>query len=455
MRGQGLAVRAPAAAAAGPYRALVHNQKLLSGFEKGPRWDPAFWYLFPEGYYPVHVVADVFVQCAGGLPELVFMSRRYRRTDLNYSKYMRVEVLQGYGGAPVHTLPPGVWEDSGHYESSSIGRYALPPSHHYACEQPWPSLGGAPPRPVYLRVTYNGTQALFNATRSPEPPPSQFAMVGIFSFSHYLLPLWMSYWRALGCDTFYLFYNGPPQHVPLLQQELQGFEGSVVLINWQVIHWLSTEPDDITHGQPIAINSAFQRWRHLHAFMAFYDTDELLVTPGHNSLGDFVAAYSALRGPFTALRSMCSWSLLTNLSQHNLSSIADVRLEHLAVLPSVRSLPGGREKYLLNVSAAAQWGVRFINLHGVYSHQSNRPGDAEVMVPEGALPAYHMHLLNKDQQDTSQKNDYREVFVPKPGQEIKDNHLQELVVRAVKRRISRKEEEGRRRRAARGLAAGP
>ena len=475
VRGASAAGSAAAAAAAGagtagapgarpaPFRALLHNHKLLHGYEKGKRWDPGFWYYYEAGWYPIHVVADLFVACedAARGPTLVVMSRRYRHTpQLNHSELL-LEVVGGGGGARV-ALGPGEWEDSGLYESVAIGRYALPAhASAGAAAACTAAAASAAAPPLTLRLFLNtsfdysayfyedlpdrppegfykgAAEAYFNVTRSPEPPPSDFAMVAIFSFSHYLLPLWMNYWRAIGVDTFYLFFNGSPEHLPALQREVADFEGSVVIVSWQVIHWLTTEPDDITHGQPIAINSAFQRWRHLHKFMAFYDTDELLVTPHHDSLQHFVEAYRAFRGPVTALRSMCSWAMLTNLTDHNITSVAHVRLEHLASLPVLRGPPGGREKYLINVSAAAEYGVRFVNLHGVYSHQGHfGPGSAEVMVPEGSLPAYHLHLLNKDGGDDSQKNDSREVFMPAKGKEIQDHHLRDLIRRALAWRIA-------------------
>ena len=443
-----------------PFRALVHNVKLLHGFEKGRRRDPGFWYHYEAGWYPIHVAADVFIDCQPPTPTLVVMSRLYRQTpQLNHSALV-VEVVEE--GRERHFPLRGAWENSGAYESVAIGRYALPA--HASREAALACAGGAPP-PVRLRLFYNvsidyssylwedapdrppasldlgPSERYVNVTRSPEPPRSDFAMVAIFSFSHYLLPLWMNYWRLLGVDTFYLFYNGSPAHIPELQRELAAFESSVVVVSWQVIHWLTTQPDDITHGQPIAINSAFQRWRHLHRFMAFYDTDELLLTPSHDDLRHYLIAFRAAHGPaVVAYRSMCSWAMLTNLTQHGLADVTSVRLEHLAALPVQRGPAGGREKYILNVSAALEWGVRFINIHGVYSHQAPGPGNAVVLAPEGATPAYHLHLLNKATGDDSQKNDFREVFMPRQGEEISDHHLRDLIQRAIRRRLARRRE---------------
>ena len=120
------------------------------------------------------------------------------------------------------------------------------------------------------------------------------------------------------------------------------------------------------------------------------------------------------------------------------ATVADLNVTAFATVGVQRArVPGGREKYLVNVTAAAEYGIRFVNLHGVYSHQGHfGPGSAEVMAPEGSLPAYHLHLLNKDVGDDSQKNDSREVFMPAKGKEIQDHHLRDLIRRALAWRIA-------------------
>lgn len=226
-------------------------------------------------------------------------------------------------------------------------------------------------------------------------------MVAVFSFTRYLLPLWLSYWHALGVDTFYLFYNGDtenPTNVTRVLEELEGFRGSVVVMDWSVMHWIETDGSDVTCGQPIAINSALLRWRHLHQFLTFYDTDEFLTLPKHTNLHHLVHAWSTRVGPIFALRTMCSWGML-NLTGTRHASITDVQLQHLVEIPVVRGPPAGREKYILNCSAVDAWGVKHINLHGVYTHQvtggGGSVGEPDLLIPaDGEFTAYHLHLLN-------------------------------------------------------------
>ena len=444
---------APALASGGrapPYRAFMTNQRMDSGTELGDLdYHPYFQYtLFPpEGAYPVTVVADAFVQCAGPTaPSLVLMSRHYRRTpDLNHT-LVSVELLPQAGGQQrqqqqLLQLPPGDWFFSRNYETLAVGTFPLPAGPAaLACNS-------TAPQPLPLRVTYRNTSALLTAARSPHPPPSQFAMVAIFSFSRFLLRLWLEYYYALGVDTFYLFYNGDkinPTNVTRVTEELAGFRGAVVLVEWSMLHWIMTDTRDITCGQPVAINDALQRWRHLHQFMLFYDLDEFLVLPRHASLARFVADYSAQVEPIVALRSMCSWGQLNLTSPRaaaaNISTIADVALEHLAWLPVERGRPGGREKYMLNTSAVDAWGVRAINLHGVYSHQGaggaggGRSGEPSILPGEGGFAGYHLHLLNTP--DDSRRMDSREVFLSKTP--ILNDELAQAVRKGLVERVRAK-----------------
>jgi hypothetical protein len=229
--GAGSSSSAAAAAAAGSasqhFRALINIHKLQVGTEIGPIYHPHFSNnLFPpDGAYPVLVVADAFLSCRPGKKAVVLMSRHFqRRPDLDHA-LLAVEVLPAAGSsaAPLQ-LPPCSWFIERHYETVAIG--------HCAYDAGALCLPGAQGH-VSLRVTYNASvaEAIFNVTAPPEPPASDFAMVTVFSFSRFLLPLWMQYWRALGVDTFYLFYNGPTEDVHKLQAEVASFEGSVVVIN--------------------------------------------------------------------------------------------------------------------------------------------------------------------------------------------------------------------------------
>ena len=190
-----------------------------------------------------------------------------------------------------------------------------------------------------------------------------------------------------------------------------------------MLHWILTDTRDNTHGQPIAINSAVQRWRHLHKWMAFYDTDEFLVLPRHTNVAHFVAAFAAGVEPIVGLRTTCAWGMVNltgpEAAALNVSGIAQVTLAHMATLPVDRGPPGSREKYWVNTSALDAWGVRNVNLHGVYSHQGaggGRAGQVVILQAEGGFAGYHLHLLNTI--DDSRRMDSREVYMPRvPGRE--------------------------------------
>jgi hypothetical protein len=206
-----------------------------------------------------------------------------------------------------------------------------------------------------------------------------------------------------------------------------------------MLHWILTDTRDNTYGQPIAINSAVIRWHHLHKWMAFYDTDEFLVLPHHTNIRHFVAAFAASVEPIVGLRTTCAWGMVNLTGPEavaaNVSVITQVTLAHMATLPVDRGVPGSREKYWVNTSALDAWGVRNVNIHGVYSHQGpggGGVGQVVILMPEGAFAAYHLHLLNTISDE--RKNDYREVFMPK--RPIRDAAVNDMVRRAVVARVA-------------------
>jgi hypothetical protein len=216
-----------------------------------------------------------------------------------------------------------------------------------------------------------------------------------------------------------------------------------------MLHWILTDTRDNTYGQPIAINSAVVRWRHLHKWIAFYDTDEFLVLPHHTNLRHFVAAFSAAVEPIVGLRTVCAWGMLNltgpEAAAANVSHISQVTLAHLATLPVDRGRPGSREKYFVNATALSAWGVRNVNIHGVYSHQGQgggRDGQVVILQTEGAFAAYHLHLLNTVSDE--RKGDYREVFMPKVP--TRDASVNDFVRRAVVARVAERKRARRRER---------
>jgi hypothetical protein len=209
----------------------VRIHKLQHGTEKGNEYHPYFQYsLFPpDGAYPVLVVADAFLTCRSGPRGIVLMSRHFqRRPDLDHAL---LRVVVEVPGSPPLALPPCDWYIDRNYETVAIGRCAYDPGELCA-----PGAAGRlpPPAPLPIRVTYNGSAevtAVFELSAPPEPPPSDFAMVAVFNhFSAYFLPLWMAYWRALGVDTFYLFFNDAEAELSALQAAVAGFDSSVVIV---------------------------------------------------------------------------------------------------------------------------------------------------------------------------------------------------------------------------------
>jgi hypothetical protein len=286
----------------------------------------------PDGWYPALIVADAFLQCDGvPSPSIVLMGRHYKqRPDHNHSA---VRLIVKFDGVERELI--GSWYETRNYESVAIGTFPLPAD--------WRVCGAADLKAKSLDTTidYFGNTTNFQLVRTAAPPRSTWAMVAVFSFSRHLLRMWMTYWHTIGVDTFYLYYNGNSEDIPTIERELADMPFSIVIVDWQVLHWIMTDVEDITCGQPIAINEAVLRWGHNHDFMAFYDTDEFLVTPDSDDLNHFVQRFTKTNGPFLALRSMCAWSMLNATT---IGTIANATLPDLVKLNIERGPASGREK---------------------------------------------------------------------------------------------------------------
>ena len=279
-----------------------------------------------------------------------------------------------------------------------------------------------------------------------------WAWVGVVPLATGLVKFCALY-PLLGINTFYFFYNGPPEDIPALNASLVGLRAHVVWVQWPLLHWVITDSRDITHGQPMAITDCLQRWRERHEFMFFYDLDEFLVLPRHDGIGAFMDEYLATDhggGPVVALRTQSAWAMF-NLTAPGSPNIAQLNVSDFDALPIHRGAPSGREKYWLNTSgwrvAFSGWGseefrtwpahpVHHLNLHGVYAAQE---GDvAHVRILQGAagrFPAYHLHLLNTRSPERTQ--DGRDAFFPKHP--VRDEEAGPFVRRMLLRRLAERE----------------
>ena len=416
------------------------------------------------GLYPVLAIADAFLQCSRGTPAVYTTGRTYRRTELNHSE------VELWAEDPVtgarEQLIVGPWAIGSQYESSAFGIYtgalvtaacasqrggaAAAHSLRNVSGSIANSDSDAGTQPaLVITASYRGATSTFPLHHNPEPPRTNIAMVGCFAIDRYLLRLWLDYYVALGVETFYLYPNtvkgvhpNPVDEEPSEEQVRDveaiaaGVAAHVVIVRWNILHWIQTDTNDITHGQPMAINNALQRWRHLHEWMLFYDLDEFFVAPRYDSLASFFSAHAAATGPIFALRTPCAWARFDlNESLPDGPNIRDMQLQDFVTRRVIRHIkPGGREKYALNVTAGDAHGLVFINIHGPYSHMKmpcEYSACAENLVSgEGptADGPYHLHLLNRA--DSWRNADSREVFLL-PEKQQDDTRIADYVRRAI------------------------
>lgn len=356
-----------------------------------------FHLLHHPGGYPQFLFVDLFLSRG----ELCLISRHYRSSPVDFASI--TVGVQGRGGKLVASeLTFDEWHSFELYESSMLGVMRRPEFHNVAS--------------LNVSVTYGDQTKQLVVSQTPEGRPTRFAMCTIFHTDRHLLPMWATYWAAMGVGSFYMYYNGPEEDIPMLQDMVYGLPANVVIIHWPYLYWIP-EQSDPHHGQPMGINNCYYRWRHLHELMFFFDLDELIVLPQHNDLNHFLDDWPE---PFTSIRSQMAW---TKLQLDTLQIKAeDVRLKHLAMAPVIRGpVRGDREKYCINTTA----GVHTLNVHGVYTKGTVPIGYMEqIMAPHDKM--YHVHFVNVG------RDRERENLLPPPAERVVDDKIQLFVTEAAR-----------------------
>ena len=189
----------PAAApAAGRYwrGPAVTVQSLQYGTELGDAdYDGYFEkVLFKDthGAYPLMIVADIFFHCPTSAVHVI--SRYYKRSPQaqNFSE-MLVAVVEPATGAHTPLAAQG-WHVESNYETSAVGIFPVPAARGPGglCD-PNPATR-APTMQVHVAFREASKTFTLAPPPEPQPPPTVFSMVAVFSFNHYMLQLWVDYW---------------------------------------------------------------------------------------------------------------------------------------------------------------------------------------------------------------------------------------------------------------------
>jgi len=144
-----------------------------------------------HGAYPLMIVGDIFFHCPTSAVHVI--SRYYKRSPQaqNHSE-MQVVVEDPASGKHVHLAAEG-WYVEDAYETSAVGIFPYPAAS---------GTGGLCDPSQATRATGMLTHVTFKTANKtfllgpplPEPPPTRFSMVAVFSFNSYMLQLWVQYW---------------------------------------------------------------------------------------------------------------------------------------------------------------------------------------------------------------------------------------------------------------------
>jgi hypothetical protein len=358
---------------------------------RGEAYFDAMKKLFPDslGSFPVWSVTDAFLNCGGPFaPSVILTGRKYKTVDVTHGRFISARVFSQKTKATANCVS---WKYSpGNTERSAFCEYKAPMLKDIC------AMKTARPE-LWLTVDAMG-QTMTASLSSIQPPPSPYAMVAMFNDDLYFLSVWLEYYIALGVGTFYLYPNemdGGRADAQLneVRRITAKVAAHVVIIDWKYLHKVVSDAEDVTYSQPMAYNNAFLRWSHAHEWMLFYDINEFLVLPGYEGLADFFGSPGvADLGPTLALRSQHA------LARIDIADIEEIKLaDFLSSKVYREKTPQGQEKYAVNVKEAYANSVRFVNIHGIYTHDGascGKPVCTKLLNAADGVP-YHLHLGNR------------------------------------------------------------
>jgi hypothetical protein len=422
---------------------------------------PAAWpYRRHQDGYDTWVFTDAFLKA----DTIHVISMVYVRWPMSTPDKLRVSVP----ALGVARAPFAAWHVRDEYESSAIGLFT---------DARLSSMAS-----VAVVFHYEDESRDFVLHRVHTRRGARYAACALFHTDAHLMEMWVSYWWLLGVDTFYMYYNGKAEDIPALAARAAALRPAATFHHWPFDYWVA-DAKRPHHGQPMAVNDCFYRYRDRHEFLVMYDLvrraaaavrrgakpgggrglgrrrhperrylcapratppthshplpvphsatvssatpqDELLVFPGHDDLPSFHASITV---PWKALRSQSTW---TRIELEAVGAAYNaLTIDHIGAAPLTRTdIDYRREKYVVNTSYGADVGITIVNVHGVYQVETGIGAPVPGGPPQtlmGPEMAYHFHFVNVGRDRT------RDKFVDHP---TPDGRAMEIVKAGLARR---------------------
>jgi hypothetical protein len=121
-----------------------------------------------------------------------------------------------------------------------------------------------------VSITIEGETRYFNICNETKVKDKWLTAATLLYDDYHLLPLWYKYYKQLGVEHFYLYYNGSKLPADIFQAD------DITYIIWNIKYWTG---DAVWrhHAQPLQMNHALWKYGCETEYMIFADLDEYMI----------------------------------------------------------------------------------------------------------------------------------------------------------------------------------
>lgn len=133
-----------------------------------------------------------------------------------------------------------------------------------------------------ITIEYNGIKKTYKLSKSIVDKKYNLSMFTLFKDDPYLIDCWIDYYKQLGVEHFYLYYNGLLKDIDNIINRFD--KNEVTFVEWDYKYWIDdydkkkainkTVSNNINHAQPMAINSCMYKFGEFTNWLALFDLDE-------------------------------------------------------------------------------------------------------------------------------------------------------------------------------------
>ena len=221
-----------------------------------------------------YLFSDIFLSG----DEIVFISMVYPDVRIDF-KNVRIIIDANLTLYPTTMHIKEVWE------SSVVVLYKHPSFSEY--------------NKLDITVLYKGITKKCVVRRYDHLRNDKLVMMTLFKDDHYLLSAWIEYYKRLGVQHFYMYYNGSMNDRNKIN--MAKYDPKLVtFIEWNYQYWLDkssyrvVDPklqNNYHHAQTMAIHSAIYRYRYATTWMGLFDLDEYIFVDNDIGLIELVDRY--------------------------------------------------------------------------------------------------------------------------------------------------------------------